>query len=81
MHHKSGEYVRGKIHTNTVEGFFGQLKRSINGTHHSISHRHLHRYLAEFDWRYNTRRMTDGARTLATIKAGEGKRLRYSEPT
>jgi len=49
-----GEYVRGKAHINTAEGYFSQLKRSIDGTHHHVSAHHLHRYLGEFDYRYNT---------------------------
>jgi transposase-like protein len=54
--HASGEYVSGKAHTNTMEGFWSQLKRSINGTYHAVSPKYLHRYLDEFSWRYNHRR-------------------------
>ena len=54
--HSLGEYVRGDAHINTAEGYFSQLKRSIDGTHHHVSEQHLHRYLGEFDFRYNTRR-------------------------
>lgn len=78
--HSLGEYVRGNAHINTAEGYFSQLKRSIDGTHHHVSEQHLHRYLSEFDHRYNTRKMEDGERTLLTIRMAEGKRLRYCDP-
>lgn len=54
--HSSGEYVRGTVTTNHAEGFFSQLKRSVDGTHYHVSVEHLPRYLAEFDFRYSTRR-------------------------
>jgi transposase-like protein len=50
--HSSFEYVRGDVSTNLAEGYFSQLKRSLDGTHHHVSPQHLHRYLAEFDYRY-----------------------------
>jgi len=81
VQHKSGEYVRGRAYTNTVEGFFSQLKRSIDGTHHHVSKEHLHRYLAEFDYRYSTRKMRDGQRTVLTIQKADGKRLMYQDTT
>jgi transposase len=56
VHHASEEYVRGPVHTNTIEGFWSQLKRSLDGTYHHVSARHLHRYVGEFAWRYNRRR-------------------------
>lgn len=79
--HGKDEYVRGDVYTNTVEGYFSQLKRSIDGTHHSVSERHLPRYLGEFDYRYNTRKMVDGERTERAIQQTAGKRLRYKEPS
>jgi transposase-like protein len=79
--HRTGEYVRGKAHTNTAEGYFSQLKRSIDGTHHHVSKQHLHRYLAEFDHRYNSRSIHDGERMAQTIRQTAGKRLTYREPT
>jgi hypothetical protein len=53
--HSKDEYVRGDVTTNTVEGFFGQLKSSLDGTYHHVSRQHLQRYLNEFDYRYSTR--------------------------
>lgn len=73
--HSIGEYVRGEAYTNTIEGFFSLLKRGVYGTFHSVSKKHLHRYLGEFQYRYNTRKLDDGARTLGAIRKAEGKRL------
>ena len=82
VNHKAGEYVRhGKISTNQAENFFSQLKRSIDGTHHRVSAEHLPRYLAEFDFRYSTRKMADGQRTMKAIRDSAGKRLTYRDPT
>lgn len=53
--HSAGEYVRGNTHTNTIEGFWSQLKRSVDGTYHSVSPKHLQRYVDEFAFRYNHR--------------------------
>lgn len=78
--HSKDEYVRGDVYTNTVEGYFSQLKRSIDGTHHHVSEQHLDRYLAEFDYRYNTRKMKDGERTVQAVQKAAGKRMRYKEP-
>ena len=78
VNHSAGEYVRGDAHTNTVEGYFSQLKRSIDGTHHHVSERHLDRYLAEFDYRYSTRKLKDGERTVRAIRQTTGRRLTYS---
>jgi transposase-like protein len=77
--HSRFEYVRGEVHTNTVEGFFGLLKRQIYGTHHAVSRKHLGRYVSEACWKYNTRTLEDGARVLAAIKQGDGKRLTYAQ--
>jgi transposase-like protein len=79
VHHKSGEYVRGVVSTNTIEGFWAGLKRQLNGTHHSVSKRHLHRYVAESEFKYNNRGLDDGARTVLAIQAADGKRLTYKE--
>lgn len=78
VNHSSGEYARkGEIHTNTVEGYFSIFKRGMRGVYQHCAEKNLHRYLAEFDFRYNTREMTDAARTELAIKGAEGKRLTY----
>lgn len=78
--HSAYEYARGDVTTNTVEGFFSILKRGLNGIYHSVSKEHLHRYLAEYEFRYNHRELEDGQRTVAAIKGAEGKRLMYKQP-
>ncbi len=75
--HAAGEYVRGTVSTNLAEGYFSQLKRSIDGTHHHVSAQHLHRYLAEFDFRYSTRKLSDGARLEKMVDQADGRRLTY----
>ena len=78
--HGALEYVRGDVHSNTVEGVFSILKRGVIGTYHHVSRKHLHRYLSEFDFRYNNRiakGVDDSARTVAMLKGAEGKRLTY----
>ena len=78
--HSLGEYVRGDVTTNTVEGYFGLLKRGLNGTYHHVGQQHLHRYLAEFDFRWNRRKVEDGLRAALAIKGFEGKRLTFEDP-
>jgi ISXO2-like transposase domain len=71
INHSIGEYVRGDVHTNTIEGYFSILKRGIIGTYHHVSPQHLKRYLAEFDFRYNERTaigVNDEARTDKLIR-------------
>jgi transposase-like protein len=80
VNHGIKEYVRGEVHTNTIEGFFGLLKRGINGTFHHVSLQHLQRYLTEFDFRYNMRKETDESRTSLAFNGIEGKRLMYRQP-
>lgn len=80
VHHKRREYVRGDATTNTIESFFGLVKRGMYGTYHAVSKQHLHRYVDEFAFRWNHRKVEDGARTLAAIRGAEGKRLMYREP-
>ena len=77
--HGAGEYVNGNAYTNNTEGYFSQLKRSLSGTFHSVSDKHLDRYLAEFDYRYNTRNEKDGNRMIQAIKKSNGKRLTYKD--
>jgi transposase-like protein len=57
--HSQYEYVRGDVYTNSVEGFFSLLKRGINGVYHHVSKEHLRRYLSEFDFHYNRRKIDD----------------------
>lgn len=78
--HSAKEYVRGDVFTNTAESSFAILKRGLHGIYHSVSKKHLHRYLAEFDFRWNTRKLNDGDRTILAIKQAEGKRLMYRYP-
>jgi transposase-like protein len=75
-----GEYVRGEIHTNTIEGYFSIFKRGINGVYHHVSQQHLKRYLAEFDFRYNERialGVTDSERAEKVLRGTVGKRVTY----
>lgn len=78
--HSTGEYARGDVHTNTIEGVFSLVKRGMYGVYHNVSKQHLHRYLAEFDFRWNHRDVDDGARTVEAIRGADGKRLMYKEP-
>jgi transposase-like protein len=82
VNHSAEEYVRlgGFVHTNTAEGFFSILKRGIYGTYHHVSEVHLGRYLAEFDFRYNARKITDAERAAFAVRGAEGKRLLYRGP-
>ena len=81
VNHSAEEYVRAYFwHTNTAEGYFSVLKRGITGTYHHVSSVHLHRYLAEFDFRYNERaalEVTDAERATKALKGIVGKRLTY----
>jgi transposase-like protein len=82
VNHSIGEYVRGDIHTNTVEGYFSIFKRGIYGTYHHVSQQHLKRYLAEFDFRYNERialGVTDAERAEKAVRGTVGKRLTYQD--
>ena len=78
--HGTGEYVRGNVHTNTVEGWFALLKRGVTGTFHHVSEEHLDRYVDEFAFRYNRRDITDGERAVQAIRKVGGKRLMYKKP-
>jgi transposase-like protein len=78
--HGQREYVRGEAHINSAESFFSRLKRQLYGTHHAVSKRHLHRYVAEVAFKHNTRWYEDGERVVRAIQGADGKRLRYKEP-
>jgi transposase-like protein len=80
VNHKQGEYVRGIVSTSTVEGFFSLLKRGINGVYHHVGRGHLNRYCDEFSFRYEHRKISDGARAERLVAGAEGKRLTYKQP-
>ena len=73
--------MRGDVSTNKAENFFSQVKRSIEGTHHSVSRDHLNRYLAEFAFRYSTRNLSDADRMSVLLGKVHGRRLMYRMPT
>jgi transposase-like protein len=80
VNHSINEYVRGDIHTNTIEGYFSILKRGIVGVYHHVGAQHLKRYLGEFDFRYNERsglHVTDAERATKAVAGVVGKRLTY----
>jgi transposase-like protein len=77
VNHKEKEYARGDVTTNTIEGAFGILKRGIYGIWHSVSPDYLPLYLNDVEFRYNTRKLEDGARVKELVRACEGKRLTY----
>jgi len=79
VNHKQGQYVNRGAGTNTAENYFSQLKRSLDGTHHNISKPHLHRYLAEFDFRYSTREISDTERMARLMGQITGRRLAYKQ--
>ena len=80
INHSAGEYVRGSVTTNSVEGYFSVFKRGMKGIYQHCSEKHLHRYLSEYDFRYNNRSklgVNDEARTDNAIRGIVGKRLKY----
>jgi transposase-like protein len=79
VNHSANEYVAagGFAHINTAESRFSLMKRAVFGTHHSISEAHLPRYLNEWDFKWNTRKLSDGERAALAVKGIEGKRLTY----
>lgn len=84
VNHSADEYVRGDGHTNTIEGYFSIFKRGMKGVYQHCSEKHLHRYLAEFDFRYNNRSalgVEDVERALTAMKGVKGNRLTYKQPT
>jgi transposase-like protein len=82
VNHSREEWVRGAVHTNTVEGYFSLFKRGMRGVYQHCSEKHLHRYLAEFDFRYNNRSalgVEDELRTVKAMTGVAGKRLTYRD--
>lgn len=83
VNHGTHEYARGDVTTNTVEGFFGILKRGISGVYQHVDPEHLHRYVNEFSFRYNNRasmEVNDEERARRALKGAAGKRLTYKGP-
>jgi transposase len=79
--HAAREFARpGGVHSNNAENFFSILKRGVIGTYHHWSPAHMHRYLAEFDFRYSTKELTDADRTAIALRNARGKRLYYRQP-
>ncbi len=76
--HGHGEYVNGRVHTNTIEGFWSLLKRGIFGIYHFTSVKHLQNYVDEFVFRYNSREMREGERFNALL-ANAGQKLTYKD--
>jgi transposase-like protein len=80
VNHSIGEYARGDVHSNTVESYFGLLKRGLYGTYHHVSEAHLQRYVNEFDFRFTHRTaqgVTDHERAIKALAQIQGKRLTY----
>ena len=78
--HSKREWVRGDVHTNTLEGFFSIFKRGLIGVYQHVDNKHLDRYLTEFDFRQNTRAklgIDDAARADTALQGFKGKRLTY----
>ena len=82
VRHGAGEYGRGEIHTNTIEGYFSIFKRGMKGVYQHCAKKHLHRYAAEFEFRYNNRTangVNDLIRTNVALRGIVGKRVLYRE--
>ena len=83
VEHGRQEYVRGTVHTNTVEGYYSIFKRGMKGVYQHCAEHHLHRYLAEFDFRYSNRAargVDDVSRAFIALKGARGKRFTYRRP-
>ena len=83
VRHGAGEYVRGDAHTNTLENYYSVFKRGMKGVYQHCSEKHLHRYVAEFDFRYNNRSkkgIEDAQRRALIVQGAAGKRLMYRRP-
>jgi transposase-like protein len=83
VQHSAYEYVKGDAHTNTLEGIFSVFKRGMKGVYQHCGQQHLHRYVAEFDFRYNNRvrlGVDDAGRTQKALTGIVGKRLYYRQP-
>jgi transposase-like protein len=78
VNHEAHEYTRGEIYTNTLENYYSILKRGLRGVYQHVDKKHLRRYVGEFDFRYNTRDISDTERTALGLKGIGGKRLLYT---
>jgi transposase-like protein len=81
INHSEGVYAKGKIHTNTIEGFWSHLKRGIIGIYHQVSYKHLNKYCGEFAFRYNTRKLSEATRFDLSLAQSVGRRLKYARLT
>jgi hypothetical protein len=82
VRHGIGEWGRGDVHTNTIEGYFSIFKRGMKGVYQHCAKKHLHRYAAEFEFRYNNRAangMCDRTRADAALNGIVGKRVLYRD--
>ena len=82
VNHSAGEYGRGEAHTNTLEGYFSIFKRGMKGVYQHCGKKHLHRYAAEFEFRYNNRianGVDDLGRSMLALQGARGKRLTYAQ--
>ncbi|WP_317206448.1 IS1595 family transposase [Allomuricauda sp. M10] len=79
VNHSTGEYVIGECHTNTIEGFWSLLKRGIIGIYHNVSEKHLDAYVDEFEFRYNTKNITDVERFENMLYLGNSPRITYNQ--
>lgn len=80
VQHKKDEYARGDVHVNSAEGYFSIFKRGMTGVYQHCGEQHLHRYLNEFDFRYNARKITDAERADKAMRGAAGRRLMYQQP-
>ncbi len=84
VRHSAEEYARGNIHTNTIEGYFSIFKRGMKGIYQHCAKKHLHRYMAEYDFRYSNRSalgVEDQERARIALAGVKGKRLKYQQPS
>lgn len=79
IQHKTGEYIRGQIHTNGIESFWSMLKRGYVGTYHHMSPKHLHRYVREFSGRHNSRPLDTEQQMAMMARSMHDKRLKYED--
>ncbi|RFS17646.1 IS1595 family transposase [Emticicia sp. C21] len=79
VNHGRSEYVKDNFHTNSIENFWGLLKRGIYGIYHQVSPKHLHRYCDEFAYRFNSRKIDSNERFDFSLKNTENKRLMYKD--